>query len=127
MKRKTLLLFVAFAGITCLYSCTKDHTALPAPVNCTGVVDTSNTFSRNISVILANDCAYSPCHGGGSAQFGVDLSTYAGTVTAFQSQNFMCAVTSSSCGGTQMPLGLRPLSSTVIQQLQCWQAQGFPQ
>ena len=128
MKKRTWFLFLAFSTIFCMYSCTKDHTALPPTVDCTGIVDTLNTFNKNIYPnITGLYCAYAPCHGGGSAQDGVDLTTYQSTVTAFKTQNFMCAVTSSNCGGVQMPTGMRPLDSATIKQLQCWQANGYPQ
>jgi hypothetical protein len=127
MKRRTWFLFVAFIGAACLYSCTKDRTALPPAVNCTGVVDSVNTYGKNIAYILNNDCAYSPCHGGGTYNGGVELDNYASAVTAFQSQNVICAITSSTCGGIRMPEGLRPLDSVTIQQFKCWQANGYPQ
>jgi hypothetical protein len=127
MKRKTWFLFIAVVGIACLYSCTKDHTAIPVAVNCTGIVDSVNTYNKNISNIMSNYCAYAPCHGGGVAQGGVDLSSYSSTVTAFQSQNVICAVTSTTCGGIRMPDGIRPLDSVTILQMECWQANGFPQ
>jgi hypothetical protein len=127
MKRKTRFLFVAFVGITCLYSCTKDRTALPPAVNCTGVVDSVNTYNLNIKNILTNECAYAPCHGGGTFQGGVELDSYTSAVTAFESQNVICAITSTTCGGIMMPDGLRPLDSVTIQQFKCWQQNGYPQ
>jgi hypothetical protein len=125
MRKKICVLSLAFIVVFALYSCRKDRTAIPTPVNCTGILDTVNTWNNNINPnIIGLYCAYAPCHGQGSAQFGVDLSTYQSTVTAFQSQNLLCAVTGSGC--ILMPNGGRPLDTTLIRQLECWQANGFP-
>jgi len=125
MRKKTIYLLLVFVSVICLYSCTKDKTALPPPVNCTGIVDTINTFSKNIYPnILQGYCSYAPCHGGGSAQYGVDLSTYSGTVSAFENQNVICAIKNAGC--VLMPYLQRPLDTSLIRQMECWQANGYP-
>jgi hypothetical protein len=125
MKIKTCFLLLAFAALACLFSCRKDRTLVPAPVDCTGVIDSVNTFTKNIYPnITGIYCAYAPCHGGGTAQFGVDMSTYGSTVTAFQSQNALCAIKGDGC--ILMPLNMRPLDSLQILQIECWQANGYP-
>jgi hypothetical protein len=125
MKRKLYVVFITFALLAGLYSCTKDRTAVPAPVVCTGIVDTLNTFSKNIYPnILGLYCAYAPCHGGGSASDLIDFSTYSSTVAAFQSNNVICALTLNS-GCTLMPNGGPPLDSLSLQEIKCWQANGY--
>ena len=126
MKRKSYLAAVALASLVFLYSCTKDKTAIPAGIDCSGITDSTNTFNNNIYPnILYTYCAYSPCHGGGSVGGNVDLSTYANAVSAFKNSTVICAITNSGC--ELMPKGGPALDTSLIRQLKCWQANGYPQ
>ena len=124
MKKKTVFIITLGLALTTLYSCTKDRTKLAAPVNCSGISATTNTWSLNVNPnIISFYCAYAPCHGGGSAQLGVDLSTYASTVNAFETKNVICSVKNAGC--ILMPNTGGPLPDTLILQLECWQQNGY--
>jgi hypothetical protein len=126
MKRKSYFVLVALVSLASLYSCTKDKTAIPAGVNCGGITDSTNTFNKNIYPnITGVYCAYSPCHAGGSAGGGVDMSTYASTVSAFENSTVICAITNTGC--ELMPKGGPALDTALIRQLKCWQASGYPE
>ena len=126
MKKKSLYLGIAAVALMFLYSCTKDRTKTAAVVNCSSVNATTNTFSLNIYPnITFLYCAYAPCHGGGSSQLGVDLSTYASTVDAFKTKNVICSLKNAGC--ILMPLNSTPLPDSLILQMECWQQNGYPQ
>jgi len=126
MKKKTCFSILAFIALVCLYSCTKDRTSKPATVDCTGVNAATNTYNLNIYPnITSNYCSYAPCHGGGSTGGGVDMSTYAATVNAFKTSTVICAMKNSGC--ELMPKGGPALPDSLIKQMECWQANGYPQ
>ena len=126
MRKKLYVVLIAFAALVCLYSCTKDKTTTAKAVDCTGVDSATNTYNLNIYPnITGLYCAYAPCHGGASAQGGVDLTTYASTVSAFKNLNVICAVTNAGC--ILMPNGGPALPDSLIQQMKCWQSHGYPQ
>jgi uncharacterized membrane protein len=65
------------------YSC-QHHPIEPFDGNATtsGFCDPDSVyFNRDIMPIIQQNCAVSGCHGGGSAQDGVDLSSYQGIMT----------------------------------------------
>jgi hypothetical protein len=126
MKRKSYSVLVTLVSIVFLYSCTKDRTSIPAGINCGGITDSTNTYNINIGPNIINVyCAYSPCHGGGSAGGNLDMSSYAGAVNAFKNSTGICAITNSGC--ELMPKGGFPLDTSLIRQIKCWQANGYPQ
>jgi hypothetical protein len=127
MKTKLSVVLIAWVMLVCMFSCTKDKTAVPAAVVCTGIVDTNNTYTKNIFPNIINlYCNYSPCHDAASQQDGINLSTYSTTVAAFESNNVVCAITPNS-GCILMPNGGPALDSISIQQIKCWQANGYKQ
>ena len=123
MKRKLSVLVLSFALLVCLYSCTKDRTAVPPAVVCTGIIDTDNTYNKNIGNILNTYCGYAPCHDATSKQVGIEMDTYESTVAAFQSNNIICAMTNAGC--ELMPKGGPQLDSISLQQIKCWQVNGY--
>ena len=126
MKKKSVYIIVWAFALVFLYSCTKDATKQAALVNCSTVNAVNNTFNLNINPnIVSVYCAYSPCHAGGAPGGGIDMSTYAGTVSAFQTKNVICAVKGAGC--ELMPKNLRALPDSLILQMECWQQNGFPQ
>ena len=130
MKRKPFVLLLALAALTYLYSCTKDKTATAVTVNCTGVDSALNTFTLNISPnILQTYCDGGTCHFGANGG-GVDFSTYQSTVSAFKNSTVICAITNAGCELMPKGVGSRPstpLPDSLIQQMKCWQANGYPQ
>jgi len=65
------------------------HDSLYEPIDEPPIVDTEcdpNTvyFINDVLPIIQSSCAFSGCHGSGSAQDGVDLSTYAGIMQEVQ-------------------------------------------
>ena len=127
--RKYLLPIAAIVFIGMYYSCTKDKTAAPIAIDCTGVNPLTNTYNSNIGFnIIDNYCSYSSaCHGSGPSN-GIDMSTYAATVNTFKTQNVICAVKGAGC--ELMPKstsGLPALPDSLILQMQCWAQNGFPQ
>ena len=125
MKGKLHFVLMAVVPLFFLHSCTKDKTTIPPGVNCSGITDSTNTYSKNIDTnIVGLYCAYAPCHGGGSAGGGIDMSTYDNVVSAFKNTTVICAITNTGC--ELMPKGGPPLDTALIRQLKCWQANGYP-
>ncbi len=131
MKKRAGFLFVAFVALIGMYSCTKDKTTTAPVVNCTGVVDSTNTYSLNIGPnIVDNYCNISGCHDHASAAAsdGIDMSDYAGVVNAFKNTSgFGSAICAVKGQCAIMPKTGRPLDTTLIKQMECWQANGYPQ
>jgi hypothetical protein len=123
-KYSGLLLIAAFVVAFC-NACTKDKTSLAPPFDCSGIDSATNTYTFKIKRILINNCAYSPCHDAGTQKFGVNMSTYRGAVTAFQSQNAACAIQNAGC--VPMPYQLPQLPDSIIKYLICWSDNGYKQ
>lgn len=126
MKKKSVLIILMAGVLVTLFSCTKDRTHAAALYNCTGVNAATNTYNLNIYPnITSVYCAYAPCHGGGSAGGGVDMSSYSSTVNAFKNSTVICALKNAGC--ELMPKASTPLPDSLILQMECWQQNGFPQ
>jgi len=97
-----------------------------ADANCSAVVANTNTYTLAIKDIMDNSCALGGCHDSATKSEGVDLSTYAGTKTAFESQNLLCAVNHGS-GCEPMPKGSSKLPQATLDQLACWAKNGYVQ
>ena len=125
MKKKSCFLFIAALALVSLYSCTKDKTTTGPVVNCSGVVSATNTYALNIGPNIVDIyCNYAPCHGGGAAGGGVDMSSYSVVVFAMKNQH----VISGLKGQLElMPKGGPALPDSLIKQMECWQANGYPQ
>ena len=126
MEKKTWFVVLAILALVYANSCTKDKTSLPAAVDCTGINAATNTYNLNIYPnITSNYCYGSPCHSNGGTGGGVDMSTYAATVNACKTQNVICAMKNAGC--ELMPKGGPALPDSLIKQMECWQANGYPQ
>jgi hypothetical protein len=126
MKNKSLFLILAFVALIGLYSCTKDKTQLPATIDCTGISPLTNTYNLNIYPnITSNYCAIPACHAFGASGGGVSMADYASTVSAFKNSTVICAITNAGC--ERMPKTPPYLPDSLIKQMQCWQANGYPQ
>ena len=130
MKKRTGFLILAFVALACLYSCTKDKTSTGPVVDCTGVNAAKNTFALNIKNNITDVyCNYAPCHDAGTASGGIDMSTYTGVVNAFKNTtgtgSAVCAISNGGC--ELMPKGGPALPDSLIKQMKCWQANGYPQ
>lgn len=80
-------LLIGFISSLIFTSC--KHDSLYEPIDEPPIVDTEcdpNTvyFINDVLPIIQSSCAISGCHGSGSAQDGVDLSTYAGIMEEVQ-------------------------------------------
>lgn len=80
MKMKTQLAVVCISVIVLFVaSCTKDKLAQPI-TDPNGTVNNCDPelvyFENDVLPIIASNCAYSGCHGGGSAEDDVELSSY---------------------------------------------------
>jgi hypothetical protein len=118
----TLIVALSWAG------CGKDdkNPDYIAEANCTAVDANTNTYALAIKSIMDNSCALGGCHDAGTKSQGVDLSTYAGTKTAFQTQDLLCSVNhGSDC--EPMPKGGTKLSAAVLDRLACWAKNGYAQ
>lgn len=92
--------------------------------NCTSVDAATNTYALAIKTIMDNSCALGGCHDAGTKSEGVDLSNYAGTKKAFESQDLLCSVNhGKDCSA--MPKGGLKLSSDVLNRLACWAKNGY--
>ena len=126
MKKRNGLLLLVFVALTGLYSCTKDKTVTAALIDCSSVNQAANTFNNNIYPNITDIyCANGGCHDQATAQKGVDLSTYASTVTAFKNNNVICSIKGAGC--LLMPNTGRALADSLILQMECWQQNGYPQ
>ncbi|MFN0015342.1 MAG: hypothetical protein ACKVU2_12415 [Saprospiraceae bacterium] len=110
------------------FGCSKDaqNPDYIAEANCSAVDVSTNTYTLAIKVILNSSCALGGCHDAATKSNGVDLSTYAGTKTAFESQNLLCAVNHGS-GCDPMPRGGSKLPQVTLDRLACWAKNGYVQ
>jgi len=126
MKKKSVIIAIAGLALVTLFSCTKDRTHPAVLYNCSSVNAATNTYNLNINPnITSVYCAYAPCHGGGSTGGGLDMSTYASTVSAFKTSTVICALKNAGC--ELMPKGGPALPDSLVLQMECWQQNGFPQ
>lgn len=95
-------------------------------VDCTGIDANQNTYNLSIKAILDVTCALSGCHDAATQSMGVNLSTYAGAKTAFESNKALCAINHGS-GCQPMPKNGAKLPVGVINILSCWAKNGYKQ
>ena len=125
MKKKSCFLFIAAIALVTISSCTKDRTTTGVLVDCSGISATTNTYALNIGPNIVDVyCNYAPCHGGGSAGGGVDMSSYSSVVYAMKNQNVIAGMKGQL---ELMPKGGPALPDSLIRQMECWQQNGFPQ
>jgi len=125
---QTLSLVFALVVTLAWSGCGKDdkNPDYIAEANCTSVDASTNTYALAIKAIMDNSCALGGCHDAGTKSDGVDLSDYAGTKKAFESQDLLCAVNHGN-GCQPMPKGGSKLSSDVLNRLACWARNGYAQ
>lgn len=127
MYTKTILITSAiclslFAGMV---SCKKtDSTDYAAIAICTG---TTPTYNNDVASILNSNCASSGCHNSSSAKAGIKLDTYANASDQFKNNNKNLIAIHHGNGVDAMPKGASQLSSSLINQLDCWVKNGCPQ
>jgi hypothetical protein len=94
--------------------------------NCTGVVDSSNTYGMAIKSIIDKNCASSGCHSASSKRDGVDLSSYSAVKSEISTGNSLCTIHHGS-GCKPMPQGSAKLSDSDIAKIDCWAKNGYKQ
>lgn len=104
----------------------KDNPDYAAEADCSGIADSSNRYTNSIKALVDLKCATSGCHDATSAEQGIDMSTYAGTKSAFQNHNGLCAVHhGNDC--QPMPQNGAQLSDAELKKLDCWVQNGYMQ
>lgn len=106
-------------------SCKKANEYYTKNVLCDEANDSLNVYSKNISAILNTNCAGSGCHDANSKKDGVDLSTYANSKTAFNSEDALCSIYGSGSCKKMPPSG--SLSAEDVHDLTCWVKNNYPQ
>jgi hypothetical protein len=94
--------------------------------NCTGVVDSTNTYGIAIKSIMDKNCASSGCHSASSKRDGVDLSSYSAVKSEISTGNSLCTIHHGS-GCKPMPQGSAKLSDSDIAKIDCWAKNGYKQ
>ncbi len=113
MKKWMLLSLLSFSIL--VIACNKSDDPEPEMDPCENM--TSDTYTNAIKAIIDNSCAISGCHDGSQAI--PDFRTY--SEVKARSANIRSRVV----GKTMPPSGA--LSSTVIQQIDCWVKNGAPE
>jgi hypothetical protein len=128
--KKYFLLGLVFA-ILIINSCTKDKASLYVPPSCGGIPQASLTYTYRIAPIFNTYCTTpnSICHDHATQYFGIDMSSYSSSVSAFQNHMGLCAVEHvGTCGAANyMPYALPQLPDSLITYIQCWANAGYPQ
>lgn len=125
MKKNSVFLCVTLALLAGMYSCTKDKTTTGVTVDCTGINDSTNTYTKNIGPNITDYyCNYAPCHDAGTASNGINMNGYSNVVAAFKNNNVIGALKGQI---ELMPKNGPALPDSLIKQLQCWQQNGYPQ
>jgi hypothetical protein len=119
----TLLGVSAIALIVAVVaSCTKDKTPIividPNPVLCADTVH----FSSQIEPMMIANCSTSGCHDA-SAQGGYNLLGYS-NISDPTNASRIINVINYAPGSVPMPQGAPQLNDSLIQQFECWVAQG---
>lgn len=117
-------LIISFAAAISIAACTKEKTEQEPPVVVPENCDSNLTYTTNIVPILAQNCAFSSCHGNGSAQKGVSLDNYDGVSNAINNQRLLDAI-NRQAGVSPMPAS-GPLDAELIKTITCWVENGMP-
>ncbi|MEQ1745836.1 MAG: hypothetical protein ABMA02_10440 [Saprospiraceae bacterium] len=121
---------ILFASIVTLasFGCSKDaqNPDYIAEANCTGIDAATNTYTLSIKAIMDISCALGGCHDPITKSHNLDLSTYAGVKSGFQTHNLLCAVNHGS-GCEPMPQGGVKLPADILNRLACWAKNGYVQ
>lgn len=123
---KKILVSSVFAVLIFAFAAAGCDNGSSTPVNCDGVDAATNTYNNAIGAILSSNCAQSGCHDSGTAQSGLNFSTYAASKSAFQSADVICSINHDG-GCEPMPDGGSKLSDATIRKIECWAENGYPQ
>ena len=110
-----LFLLTAAALITTV-SCKKDQTMEPIPEQCPDTI----SFASVVEPIIEQNCSTSGCHDSGAAG-GYNLIGY-GNISGNASA--ILNTIKHNSGVTAMPYFQAKLADSLIEQLDCWNAQG---
>lgn len=114
MKIYSILLLIVIGLLN--FSCKKDITAVPIPPECADTISYSNT----VQPLIDENCTTSGCHDASSAG-GYTFMTYTDVNT--NADAIYSAIKHEGIF-TDMPLGSPKLTDSLIQQVNCWIAQG---
>ncbi|MBL0310193.1 MAG: hypothetical protein IPP77_11100 [Bacteroidetes bacterium] len=105
-------------------SCTKDKTGIPPlPYNCDSI-----SYSLNIKVILDVHCnqPQGSCHDITGAESAVIMDNYGDAKSGFETRGALCTIKQIS-GCLPMPDNEPKLEDSVINIIQCWVNNGYPE
>lgn len=122
MKKSTYLILstaVLFLALVTVSSCNKDKTeiAVVVPENCPDTI----SFATTVEPMIQANCSTSGCHDAASAAAGYNLIGHGNIST--NANDILTAIKHEN-SGSPMPLGQPKLNDTIIQQFDCWIAQG---
>ncbi len=128
MKKGSVIVLLLANILLIIFACAKDpgSTDYASAADCSGIDAQNNSYSNSIKAILNAECATSGCHDAFTAERGVNLSTYAGARTGFESQNCLCSVHHGSLCNP-MPQGRAKLDDATLQKIDCWVKNGYIQ
>lgn len=122
MKKTLLIVCATLAALT--YSCKDEpiHTTEPRDYcDSLGI-----TYDGHIKAVMDANCAIPTCHTQAAKSGGFALSTYFEVRDAAKKDNFLGAIKREQ-GFKGMPIGAPKLSDEIVEQLECWQENAFPQ
>ncbi len=122
MRKSTYLLLSSaalFLALTTISSCDKDKTEIEVvvPEDCPDTI----SFSGIVEPMIQANCSTSGCHDAGSASSGYNLEGH-GNISA--NANDILNVINHEPGVVAMPYFQPKLSDSIIEQFDCWIAQG---
>jgi hypothetical protein len=125
--KKSLVIIGILVCLCGWFSCTKDTAVPPVLPTCDS---THVSYTKTMAPIVAQYCAYSGCHASPLGAGANDLSTYIGLHTEMQIDSpnvnsILCRIQTNTCGNDQMPKGLRPLNSALIDTFKLWKSGGY--
>jgi len=121
--RNALFIVLAFSIIIGTVSCGKDEAPDTSAYDCTNLTP---TYTNTVKAIFDASCAFSGCHGGGSAEEGVDLSSYSSARSASLNGKVLASMEHKS-GVKAMPQGGAKLPAEQIAAVACWIKNGAPE
>ncbi|MBK6931353.1 MAG: hypothetical protein IPH12_10995 [Saprospirales bacterium] len=114
-----LIIGLAWAG------CKKDEKRdYLAEADCTLIDPETNRYTNVVQPIMLLSCALSGCHDAATQSEGINLSTYTGVKTAFQTKDVLCAINHGE-GCEPMPKGGAKLNGATLNLLACWAKNGY--
>jgi mono/diheme cytochrome c family protein len=83
-----------------------------------------SVYDNDVASILSANCA--PCHVNGSSSGGVNLDGYANTKAEAEKDQFLKSI-KHEAGAKNMPQGRPKLDDALIDRIECWISNGFPE